>query len=404
MRISKMYPDTIAPRGVVSSISPLSSFLFTLMVLAIPSMGITQEGQSLELLYSTKANLTTPNPLVAADIVHTPDPELIITDVRGRLRVFSAATGEEIRSLRFNHPDDLALTAPAVGDFTGDNALEVAIGTQDGEIIVFKGSDMSVIAREHIGTDFSLQPTVVTLPPDEDGVVRERMFFFDDGSEGNIHAVDLVGETLSVAWTYPSRSRLNSPLSIGMVREAGRLDLVGSTADGYVLLLDPFEYIPNQRTHDKVLVSQGTQIPYTPLTWMENGANRETVVVTLANGEVLSMRYNRVPRPTLERNWSVPTRSQPVSAPVLLSDGRGTPYIIQATHGNVAFIEAESGSMAVRTEDIDGANTPFALLPQSRSFPLLGFSLRRTIQLTEPYDSWLRSGGHGSLRLKSGEL
>lgn len=373
-----------------------------LVVFLLPSVLLAE---SLTLQYGTKTNLTTPNAIAVADIVHTPDPEIIITDVRGALRVYSASTGEEIRSMRFNHPDQLALTAPAVGDFTGDNTLDIAVGTQDGEIIVFRGTNLEIVAREYVGTDFSLQPTVVTLPPDDEGIVRDRLIIYDGGSEGNIHAVDVTPQgTLSVVWTYPSRSRLNAPIGLGKVRSPNRIDLVGGTADGFVLLLDPFQYDPVAGTHDKVLVTQGAQIPHTPLTWMMEGSERESIVVTLANGEMIALSYNRIPRPSLERIWSIPTRAQPMSAPVLLDDGRGTRYILQATNANAVFVESESGNVAVRTSDIDGPNTAFALLPNGRNFPLLAYGIGRTIQMTEPYDSWLRSEGHGSLRLKGSEL
>src|SRR5690606_15940274 len=87
-------------------------------------------------------------------------PELVLTDVDGRMKIYNAVTMAELGSVSV---EEGALTPPIFGDFNGDNQLEIAVGTQSGRLIVLDGSTLDVIWNVEAGSSFSLQPTLVPV-------------------------------------------------------------------------------------------------------------------------------------------------------------------------------------------------------------------------------------------------
>jgi tetratricopeptide (TPR) repeat protein len=357
-----------------------------------------QEADRLAHLYYVKTNLTSPNPMVVADIVHSPVPEIILTDVAGRLRVYNAETGEQVGRVDIG---EMALTSPMVGDFAGDNTLDIAVGTQDGHLVVLDGATLAEMAKIKLGASISVQPGVFTMPPDDKGIVRDRLIVVDN--EGVVYALDLGPDNvLKQAWSYRSFSKVQAPPSQGMVREAGKIDIVLATSDGNVVLLDPMTGATDQ---SRVLIQQGESFLVAPLLANIVEDERDEIIVLSRSGRLYARTYDAARRPPLREVWAPQTLSaNAVSQPMLVRDA-GTPsmaFILAATETQLGFHNAADGRVAAREIDrqINGISTSFALIPTARGLPEVAFGLRATMNVTSQITPWVLSGGATRLRLR----
>ena len=380
-----------------------------LVAFGIVAIGVGAPGQSADALdpayVQTRLGLTNPNALVAADLFGSPSPEIIITDVRGHIRLHDAITGEELR--RFKIPgDDDSLTAPAVGDFFGEGSRDIAVGTGSGRLIVLRGSTLEILAERKVSSSFSLQPTVVRIPDATSPLgARDRVVLTDNDGAIRSYSLD---EKMQITenWAEQTRTAVQAPVVAGRVRSAERLELVAATKDGSVVLIDALaDQCANGRRPDglpvvePLIVRQMSQILVSPLLVDVNRDGRDEVFVAFAKGDLVGRSYqsNRSGgRWSDTFNVTARVRGTPVAPPTLIMKGTDPTKVRILQLGDSGISVFDSQTLATVAEDVavfSGANTSLALIPVSGRFPAAAFGLKRTVTVTTNLDEWVETTG-----------
>ncbi len=368
------------------------------MLLSLAGSALGQEKLTPE--FHQKVNLSSPNPLLAVDLVHTRSPELILSDVESKLRVYNSEDGEEIRSISL---EGGWLTAPVVGDFAGQDRLDIALGTGNGHVVILDGRTLEKKAEAKIGGAFNVQPTVFTMENAEGGP-RDRVIIVDQ--DGKVYAVDYraPGE-LEVAWEYSSGTKIHSPMVVGRVRFTDQQDIVATSNEGHVFLIDPVRGSQGSAGVTRILIQQTTPIPVSPLVYDLAGDSRDEVVITMKGGEVRCFAYRAGLVPPMETLWRRALPTGPVSPPVLLAkDGEpGSEVILQLSEASIQVLDARSGEI-VRQDlsNFSGISTQAALIPQIGRYPEAVFGLKKTLQVTRNMTEWIENDA--SLESKEGSL
>lgn len=347
-------------------------------------------------LYHNKTNLVSPNSLLTVDIAHTAAPELVVTDVKGKIRLYDLATGMEMNAREFGSD---ALTSPVVGDFLRRGDLDIAFGTSTGEVLILEGSTLNPLVQGNIGNALYLQPTVVTHQW-SDGTFYDRLIFA--GEDGRVRSVEHRNGELAVVWEYSTGSSVQSPIIQGNVRGPNTRDLVMATRDGHVILVNP-----ETGEGEKVLIQEGAQLPVSPLLADVTRNGLDEVILTLGNGEVRCLRWDNTARPKLQEVWKAPIPSAPVAPPILITSGglNTTQRIVQASEASLQVLDAATGRMLAQDRNmLSGINTQPAVIPRLNDYPELAFGLKQTMQITLNLGEWISSEGSKPLRTFEGEL
>ncbi len=335
-------------------------------------------------LYSQKANLVTPNAIIVADLVHTPTPEIIVTDAEGRLRLHDSATGQQIQSRKFGTD---ALTAAAVGDFLGRNTLDIAVGTVGGSLLIIDGSSLDVVRELDLGAAVSIQPTVL---PDAAGTGRDFLVLADQN--GSLHGIDAGSEAATIIWTIRTGSKFDAPPAIGNPRNPEIRDAVIGTADGRIVVVEA----ESGRNEETKTAEEDLSIPVTPLLVDINGNRTDEIIIAQNRLGVRALRWPANRNETLREIWRATSARTPVSSPLLLSRGPdiGSYRILQITQSSIQVLEATSGtSVAEEANVYQGISTGVGLIPRGNQYPELAFGMRRTFHTTTNLSQWMENGG-----------
>ena len=347
--------------------------------------------------YHAKTSLNAPNAILVVDVVHTPEPELVLTDVVGNLRLLSSSTGGELLSIKLG---ETSLTAPVVGDFTGEGKLNIAVGTGDGRLILVSGTNPAVIAEAKLGQSFSVQPTVVTITR-PDGAKYERLIVFDQN--GMIRGVDFeAGGNVVQAWEYSTGASVQSPLVLGSVRRRDEPDVVATCTDGHVVLVNP---ITGQG--EKVLIQEGTRINAAPLLMDADSDHLDEMVIALGGGELRCFKWDATAVPKAKLIWRAAVTSPPVAPPLLISRGSDISsfVLLHAAESSLQAIDPRTGQeIAVDRNVYNGINTQPAAIPRPNGYPELAFGLKKTFHVTTNLSEWIASRGTTPLKTRVGEL
>ncbi len=369
----------------------LRGLLAPLVIALLPA---TAAANSLELNFHEKRNLVGPNAPLVVDLVETPSPELIVTDVRGGFRLYDAMSGRGLERLRIGEE---ILTAPAVGDFFGNDSLDVALATGSGRIMLLRGTSLDLIAESTIGAPMSLPPTVYTRELPE-GSYRDRLLLADQ--DGIIRAVELTDEgALRAVWDYRTGTKLQAPMTIGSVRPQTGTDAVATTSDGYVIVLDPENSSSADREHH--YLPESSAIPFSALLVDTDGSGNKEIIVTLASQKVVCLSYREGRTPAIQRVWerSLP---HPAVAPPLLISRQGNPseqYILQLSTQSLSVLDPVDGRVhAVDRSPLTNIVTEPALIPRPGRFPEIAWAQHdKSVHLTRNMTEWLDAEGSVTL-------
>ncbi len=344
-----------------------------------------------------KVNMVGANALVVSDLVHTSQPELVITDVKGQVRLYDA---ESLRQLESTTLGEEALTTPSPGDFLGTSATDLALATGNGRLVILNGRNLKVIAEKKIGQEFGVQPTVYT-PRATDGTTGDAVGLIDQNGRIIGCRLDADG-TVRVDWEYSTGTKMQAPLALGYVRGTESEDLVATTADGQIVLVNSAD-----GRGELVLVQQNAVFSKSPLLHDLDGDGRSEVIVTLDRGEVFALRYEPTSNPKLRKLWTVTLNFSPVSAPLAIDrDGAaGSTLIAQLTESSLNLLDPASGAIVTEVKTgLTGVGAAPALIPRQGRYPELAFGMGKTIQVTRNLTEWIDSRGTQALALLEGEL
>ncbi|CAN5213153.1 hypothetical protein BH09SUM1_BH09SUM1_08170 [soil metagenome] len=373
--------------------------LFLLLLSVAGSRPANAQKDTLESAYLVaRTRLNQPNAIICEDVVGSSDPEIIATDVKGKLRLYNALSGKELDGLDLGNQ---SLTAPVVGDFNGDNALEIAVATGgEGKLVILNASTLNLIAEKIAGSSYSLQPTAIPMPP-VDGVIRDRIILTDQ--QGVVRAFDLNDAgVIEQKWEFKTDSRFQAPFVLGHVRNANTLDIVGGTGDGHVVIINPVT-----GEGEKLLIQQTSSILVSPLLVDLNQDGRDEIIVTLESGEMFCRGYEATSNPRLKALWQFSIAARPVGGPLLIQKGQSLSeiYILQASNSFLHIIDPRTHDVAAVDRNVlNGISTEVALIPQADRFPELAFGLKRTIQVTRNMTEWIATHGSTPLKLASADL
>ncbi len=376
--------------------------LLSLFILLLRISPAQDDGDGSGPLFHVKLNMSSPNAALVVDLVHTPTPEVVVSDVVGKIRVYDSISGEEMKS---NNLGDTSLTGPVVGDFLGRNMLDLAVGTGAGEVVILDGRTLDVIYRLNItqGSPFSLQPTVYTVEG-PDNQKYDRLIIIDQS--GNIYGVDAHNSQLEKVWEYRTGSKSQAPMVIGNVRDQNQADVVASSSDGYLFFINPMT-----GTGRKILVQEATALPHSPLLFDIHNDGFDEVFISLDSGELRCFRWREELTPPLEVQWSSVIPYSPVAPPILIQSGEdiSSARIVQASTASLQLVDPKDGTIIISERNIyAGINTQPAVIPRSSSvgsrYPELAFGLKKTLQITTNMSEWVYGKGAQELKAEEKQL
>lgn len=348
-------------------------------------------------LYHEKTDLVSPNPMLVIDLVDTPAPELVISDVKGRLRIYDVGDGSLKQSVTLS---ESGLTSPVPGDFTGQNRLDLAICSEGGEILILDGRNLELIASAKIGAAYALQPTVVPYTR-EDGSKIDRLVVVDQ--EGRLRCVEYDNGTIKQLWEFKTGSALQSPPVLGYVRHSSHLDVVATTKYGHIVIIDVETGIG-----EDVPIQETTSLPVSPLLVDIDGKQGNEVIFAKNNGEVECRRWDDTKVPKLEILWIRSLTAQPVSPPLLLNSYRPIgedPLILQITKSSIFVLNGKNGEVIAKDiSNYKGISTEGALVPSGKKVPELAFGLSSSLHVTTNLAEWIESKGSKGLLTRESHL
>lgn len=344
-----------------------------------------------------KLGMVNPNTILALDAVHNGPPELIITDVAGRVRVYDS---QSLQLLRSESLGKEALTPAVSGDFLGDQLREIALGTSTGRLIVLNSRTIATLAERKVGNSFYLQPTVVTWANSSGGLYDTIVMVDENGDILGLE-VTSAGDIRTI-WNRASGTKIEAPIVVGHLRQAEIPDLVATTADGHVLLLSSTD-----GTMEQILIQQNAVLSRSALPYDADGDGHDEIYVVLNNGDVIGFRYAQNAQPRLQRFFRTSLNYPPAGGPSLITPdgGGGTPALLQITESSLSILDPLSGMvLAADNSFLSGVSTTPALIPRSGQFPEVAFGLKKTLQITNNMAEWINSRGATPLKMTQGEL
>ncbi len=352
--------------------------------------------QELEQVYLVKSGLDQPNAPVVVDTVHDDVPEVIVTDVRGAFHVYNSATGALIASHDFGE----SLSPPVVGDFRGNGSLDIAFGSGSGRMIVVDGTTFDVLNEQQTASPVSIQPSVVTISDGD----RTHDMIVVHSQDGFVRAF-VMGEDgqLARAWQANSGARFQAPAAVGSVRQRGRPDIVATTGDGHLLIIDPYS-----GEFEKLLVKQLKNIQTTPLLVDITGDGRDEIVVTIQGGEMFCYEYDSSKSPRHVMLWTRATLRDSSNDPVLIGRGNDITslFVLQVSDSSLYLVDAHTGNEVVfeTGQEFGGINTQVSLIPRRNQFPEIVFGLKKTLQTSLNLSNWVVGEGGTDIRFAAGTL
>ncbi|MBX3728967.1 MAG: protein kinase [Candidatus Sumerlaeia bacterium] len=338
-----------------------------------------------------KTPLDTPNAVIAANLVRNEVPEIIATDVGGRIAVFDATSGEMI--LQAVDEARRSLTAPVVGDFARDSSLDIAFGTEDGRVVFLNGGNLTPIAEAQVSTNsFVESPTVVYLPlPGSPGTFTEIVVLADQG--GQVISVYLDDARQAKSYWEPVRtgSKAAAPLSLGSPRISGQIDIAVPTSDGKLLLIESFTGRATQYN-----ISEQHGIATTVLLADLTGNGRDELVFTLANGDIEIRTHNpATDRLDVLNRFATGGGGAVTGDPVLVMPkdrGPGEALIFQGL-GSAGLVAIDVSRRAMLRGDrtsFAGINSQLSVLWNHHGgFPVLAFAQGTQVRMLET-SSWFQ--------------
>ncbi len=354
-----------------------------------PNSAVAQKTLS-EAFKKQVVELEQPNEIVAADLFNSITPEIIATDVRGNIMVFNAENGQPI--LRAKDALEKAFTGPVVADFLDDNTLDIGVGTEDGRVLIFDGSTLSVISERQIAqATFSVLPTLVTLPDPEDASRTVEVIVLID-QNGVIHSAYPHPRThtiLSYWEPITSGTKASAPATVGHVRSRNQLDIVIPASDGNLVFVDP-----QAGSMKKMLIAEGKPIETTVLMIDVDEDGLDEMVYTMKNGEV-HVSYYDVENDRVEDHRVFATGNAPIGDPVLVNTmktpvreglifqgGKNTVFAFKISDPNPANWDEIPGDKS----EFGGFNTPISVVPSESGNPLVAFGVNRIVCLVDTSD------------------
>lgn len=184
------------------------------------------------ILWQKRLALRVMNDPVAVDLNADGEYDIVLSDARGNIMSLLASRGKRYWLSRVCRG---ALGAPAVGNFTGDGTWDVAVGGADGRLYLVDGATGKSLGSWEIGTSIYGAPTVLPVPGTESNG-KDELLVIDGQGTVLLYEID-AGMALEL-WHFPTAARITAPISIGHVRNAGRMDAVLGTATGEIWVID----------------------------------------------------------------------------------------------------------------------------------------------------------------------
>lgn len=177
-----------------------------------------------KVVFQEKTGLEQVGTPLLLDLYHSPIPEIVLSDKRGRIEIRDSETGRLHRSRQISEE---AITAPTAGDFRGEGRLDLAVVTRDRRLVFLDGATLEPIAESTIQTEgsstFNVQP--LTIPLKREGLgTRDAVVIIDErGTVRCCHLNDALA--VQTLWTAPCQAS-QYPASYGKVRSKDSADVV----------------------------------------------------------------------------------------------------------------------------------------------------------------------------------
>jgi tetratricopeptide (TPR) repeat protein/outer membrane protein assembly factor BamB len=284
-------------------------------------------------LWQRRMPLRVINDPVVADLNADGEYEVVLSDVHGNLTALFASSGKR---WWFSRICRVPLTAPVVGNFTGDGTWDIAVGAADGGLYLADGATGKIIGSCYVGDSIYSAPTVVPLPGEKrngkDGVL------IVDG-QGTVFLYEFSSEVAVERWHVATSARITAPISVGHVRNPGKSEAVLGTATGEIWVIDVSRPENILKYQHPAGVPPATILALADL----SGDGLDEIIFGDTSGNLYALQASEEGLRPLWRER--PLFNVPASDPVLTDlNNDGNADIVVATADSVFAFEGTTGS------------------------------------------------------------
>jgi len=285
-------------------------------------------------VYEEKTGLDQASIPLLIDLFNTPVPEIVLSDLRGRMEIRDSETGRLLISRSVtNEP----ISPPTAGDFLGEGRLHLVVGTRSGRVLFLDGGTLDLLGEKEIapGAGIYVQPTTVRMTG-EGAAPRDAVVLTDVNGVVRCCMLD-ANRAVQVLWEVSCQAS-QFPAAYGPVRDKDALDVVAAAGKSLVLI--------NAVTGENSTTHVGKVLQAAPCLVDLDGDSLDEVV--LANETHVNARKYNPSRGTFQPYWSDASQGLPITMPVRSADpvavprSGSPPLLIQAGGRNLTPVNPSS--------------------------------------------------------------
>lgn len=175
--------------------------------------------------------------------------EVILTDVEGKIGVFSGTNGQIWWTKKKNN---VSFTSAIVGNFLNNATPCIAVAGNDGKLYLFNANTGADISVTEIGGVFNLPPTLYEISTADNTIIEDAVILVDQNGVISVVQIEPSLGKGRVSYQYRTETQISLPLITDRIVSENQDDILAVTSMGDLIVYNPILNKDAIRYYDKL--------------------------------------------------------------------------------------------------------------------------------------------------------